>query len=313
MDGFEVCARLKAEPGLKDIPVIFLTAHTGIEEKTKAFGMGCVDYVTKPFHGEEIHARVATHLELRRKTRALEESYAKLAGLEKLRDSLVHMLVHDLRSPLTALCGCLELVEEDAGTALSPEMAADLRTAREAARKMILQVSTILDVSKMEEGQLVPRREEFDLAELIGEVLQGVGSLKTGRELSVEPVRVPATLSADRELVTRLLQNLLCNALKFTPRGGSIRLRVEALDHSLRVSIADTGPGIPAGYREKIFEKFAQVEAQAAGLQLPSSGLGLAFCKLAVAAHGGRIGVESEEGAGSTFWFVLPRRAPAAE
>jgi signal transduction histidine kinase len=115
---------------------------------------------------------------------------------------------------------------------------------------------------------------------------------------------------ADHDIIFRVLQNLLANAIKFTPRkGGLIRLAIEPSQDRVRVSFQDNGPGIAPEYRQKIFEKFGQVELRASR-QINSTGLGLTFSKLAVEAHGGRIGVDSEAGKGSSFWFELPVNGP---
>ena len=109
MDGYEVCERLKADEKLREIPVIFISALNETMDKVRAFGVGGVDYVTKPFQFEEVDARVRTHLELQRQRRKLKENYEQLRRLEELRDNLVHMIVHDLRNPLTGISGFLDL------------------------------------------------------------------------------------------------------------------------------------------------------------------------------------------------------------
>jgi two-component system sensor histidine kinase/response regulator len=144
------------------------------------------------------------------------------------------------------------------------------------------------------------------------DLMSGMQSLKEGREMSLDAPPASVTVVADRELVLRVVQNLLGNALKFTPSDGWIRLGIEPDENRVCVRVRDNGPGIPAEYRERIFEKFGQVEARANG-QKHSTGLGLTFCKLAVEAHGGSIGVESEIGKGSTFWFMLPKDGLACE
>src|SRR5689334_1924873 len=113
MDGYEVCRRFKADEQLSDIPIIFLTALSDIADKVKAFGVGGIDYITKPFHLEEVQARVKTHLALRYANLRLAKSYSKLQELEQLRDQLVHMVVHDMRSPLMVLSGHLSLLQQE--------------------------------------------------------------------------------------------------------------------------------------------------------------------------------------------------------
>jgi signal transduction histidine kinase len=112
---------------------------------------------------------------------------------------------------------------------------------------------------------------------------------------------------ADQEIVSRIVQNFLANALRFTPAGGEIRVGIVVEASNTRVFVADTGPGVPPDFRDSIFDKFSQVAGSSPD-RSRTTGLGLAFCKMAVEAHGGRIGVDSELGQGSTFWFTLPRR-----
>jgi signal transduction histidine kinase len=309
MDGYEVCRRLKENGELKDIPVIFLSALNETIDKVKAFGVGGIDYITKPFQFEEMAARVRTHLELRRQKRRLQENYDKLRELEKLRDSLVHMIIHDLRSPLTAACGYLEFIRKDAKNVLSPVSRGDIEEVGKAIAQIIGIVNNVLEVSKMEEGQMKLKLAECDLAGVVAESLSGLKSLVEGRRVHSEPDKGPATVRADREIIARVVQNLLANALKFTPPDGFIRLDIRPAGERVRVSIEDNGPGIKPEHRQKIFEKFYQVETRA-DRQRNSTGLGLTFCKLAVEAHGGRIGIDSEEGKGSTFWFELPVNGP---
>jgi len=309
MDGFEVCRRLKSEEKLKDIPVIFLSALSDTIDKVKAFSSGGVDYITKPFQFEEVEARVETHLELRRQKRKLQESYDQLRALETLRDSLVHMIVHDLRSPLAGIYGFLELIREKAKGSIPAETVLYIDEALKSSRQMIQLISDVLDASKMEAGQMKLKLAGCDLVGAVKESIAGLKSLAGERTVRFSPGKNPAKVLADRELVLRILQNLLANALKFTRDGGTIALDVEPAGDLVRVSVKDDGPGIAPEYRQKVFEKFAQVELRD-GRQRHSTGLGLTFCKLAVEAHGGRIGVDSEEGKGSSFWFELPVKGP---
>lgn len=309
MDGYRVCEELKADEKLKDIPVIFISALNETTDKVKAFSLGGVDYITKPFQAEEVLARVETHLALRRQKRLLQESYDKLRALEKLRDGLVHMLVHDLRSPLAVIGSYMDFIRKDKKSVLSPDSLGDIAATKEAAEKMARMVSDVLDASKLEEGKMKLRPEEFDLGRLLEECAAELRPLLRGRRLEIgEGGRV--MVMADRELIYRVAQNLLSNALKFAPaEGGLIKLEARAAGGRARVNVEDNGPGIAPEYRDKIFEKFGQAELRA-GRQRNSTGLGLTFCKMAVEAHGGSIGVDSEEGKGSTFWFELPAKGP---
>ena len=150
MDGYEVCEQLKADPRLADIPVIFVSALGETVDKVRGFQVGGVDYITKPFQLDEVKARVTAHLELRRQRRELQASYEKLRESERLRDSLVHMIVHDLRSPLGAITAYLDLIAAEAKNQLGAEAQEDIANAQRATRSMIRMVNGILDVSKME-------------------------------------------------------------------------------------------------------------------------------------------------------------------
>ena len=151
MNGYEVCAELKSDERLKDIPVIFLSALTETIDKVKAFGTGGVDYITKPFQFEEVEARVETHLELRRQKSQLLENYNELRELKNLRDNLVNLLIHDLRPPLTSICEQLELIKEKEGTALSSDSAGRLIETVKTAKQLIQMVGMVLDKGKMQE------------------------------------------------------------------------------------------------------------------------------------------------------------------
>jgi two-component system, sensor histidine kinase and response regulator len=304
MNGYEVCARLKQRPALADIPVVFLTAMSDVADIVRAFDVGGVDYITKPFQLAELQARVRTHLALRRTQFQLRESLDKLQALEKLRDDLVHMLVHDMRSPLMALMGHLSMVEDEAKAKLSDEAVSDLAAASRGAADIARMANDLIDVSRLEAQQMPIDCGEHDLGAIIRDVARTFAALDTSRALEL---RVPEllTVHCDGGLVRRVIENLLGNAFKHTPGSSAIQVWAARHDGGARVTVADEGPGVPLDARERIFDKFAGA-ALRKDHHYHSSGLGLAFCKLAVLAHGGRIGVEPREPRGSVFWFELP-------
>ncbi len=306
MNGYEVCEQLKADARLADIPVIFVSALGEMLDKMRGFQVGGVDYITKPFQLDEVKARVSAHLELRRQRRELQASYDKLRESERLRDSLVHMIVHDLRSPLAAISAYLELLKEEAKEKLGTETQEDVANAMRATRNMVRMINGILDVSKMEAQMMKLDLRECDLVQVVAQSLEDLGSLVGTRNLAFDRPAEPARVVADQEIVSRIVQNFLANALRFTPGGGEIRVGIVVEAKHMRVFVADTGPGVPPDFRDSIFDKFSQVTGSSTD-RSRTTGLGLAFCKMAVEAHGGRIGVDSELGQGSTFWFTLPR------
>ncbi len=301
LDGYEVCSRLKATPALREIPVIFLSALSESWDKVRAFKLGGVDYITKPFQLEEVEARVRTHIALDRQRRELQASYERLRQLEGLRDNMVHMLVHDLRSPLAVIRLTLDL----AATAVSETdhtLVEMINAAKQSATALTEMISQLLDISRFEAGQMPVKPTTGDLVALVRAVCESMGS-PTERKRVLLNNNEPLLAFFDPDLTRRVLVNLLGNALKFTPSGGQVNIHAARADGHVRLSVADNGPGIPPEMHQKIFEKFGQVD----GTQRRyGTGLGLTFCKLAVEAHGGKIGVISEVGQGSTFWFTLP-------
>jgi signal transduction histidine kinase len=309
MDGYEVCAELKKDQALAAIPVIFISAYGETADKMRAFSAGGLDYITKPFHVEEVEARVAIHLQLRQQQRELETLLAKQRELEDMRDSMVHMIVHDLRAPLTAVFNYLDLVREQEAGFIAPESMQNLDFAMKASRWMVQMVNVLLDASKIESGQMALRRVECDVGDVVSDAIDAIRSLADEKNVLYRSAHVRA--SVDRDAIARVVQNLVTNAVKLTPPGGDVHVSLQTKDNGLRVEVSDYGPGIAAEHHPKIFEKFGQLDTNVRQ-SIPSSGLGLYFCKLAVEAHGGRIGVDSQVGQGSTFWFELPLRDPAA-
>jgi signal transduction histidine kinase len=301
MSGYEVCEQLKADETLKSVPIIFISALNDVLDKVRAFDVGGADYVTKPFHAEEVVSRVRTHLALRRQERQLQESLARLKELERLRDNLVHMIVHDMRSPLTAILSSLEMLQVkpplDPGT-----MDTFLQLASRAGAGLNRMTTQLLDISRLEAGRMPLLKEKQDLRETLRAAMESMTSLAGERSILLD-AQGQVFVLYDRDIVGRVATNLLANALKFTDLDGRIELAIVRHAGFVRVAVADNGPGIAAEHHHKIFEKFSQAELSDKQL---GTGLGLTFCKLAVEAHGGCIGVESVPGQGSLFWFTLP-------
>jgi len=316
MNGYEVCAQLKADAASKDIPIIFISALDETTDKTRAFAAGGVDYVTKPFQFEEVESRVQTHLKLRRLQAELEtqnlllqERYDQLKQLDELQDNLTHMVVHDMRSPLMGIMGNLELLDMNSDKKLNHKELAPLKNARSAALVLAGMVTSLLDISRMEQGQMPLDMTTTDLDVLIQSAFNSLGCLTKKVKLIHQKRSLPVTINCDANLIARVIANLVGNAVKFTPEGGNVTVFAQRNEAEAKLSVADTGSGIPRKFHQRIFEKFGQVEARQQR-EVHSSGLGLTFCKLAAEAHGGRVGVESTVGEGSVFWFTLPMRYP---
>lgn len=312
MDGYEVCRRLKSEERSRMIPVIFISALTDTEDKIRGFQAGGVDYITKPFQTEEVHARVSTHLKLHfyqdaleEKSRQIESSYRRLQELENLRDQLTHMIVHDMRNLLTGISSSMQVLGDNCGGVLDEQYASYLHAALRSVNNLTTMTGNLLDISKMEAREMKLNLTECDVTGLMGEAMEKLGAIRDARDIRFHAPQHVRSVVADRDILLRVIINLLDNAIKFTAADGVISVRVENKGEGVLFSIRDNGPGIPVEFQEKIFEKFGQVEIRQSARKY-STGLGLAFCKLAVEAHHGKIWVESEAGAGSAFFFEIP-------
>jgi PAS domain S-box-containing protein len=229
--------------------------------------------------------------------------------LEQLRQDLMHMIVHDLRSPMGTVSNSLELLKERADEN-EPQQANQLISiASRATQRLSNLVDSLLDISRLEAGQELTDRTPVSIQPLIKNAVEQLALYVQGKHMALN-TRVSEQLPvimADSAMIERVLVNLIGNALKFTPSGGEITVSAEADKEVLWVRVRDNGPGIAPQHQRWIFDKFARVRGQGSGKGI---GLGLAFCRLAVEAHGGRIWVESTLGEGATFVFTIPLGQP---
>jgi NtrC-family two-component system sensor histidine kinase KinB len=227
--------------------------------------------------------------------------------LEQLREDMTHTMVHDLRNPLTGIVTALNMVLDGYMGELSPPHRQVLRIAHNSSEHMMQLVKAILDVSRLESGRMPVQLVPVSPIDLVREAMQNQAALAHSKQLRLEsdlPPDLPA-VQADLNLMQRVLQNLIGNAVKFTPQDGCVQITAR-LAHEpsaaavVQIAVSDTGPGIPLEIQSQLFQKFVT-----GGQQEHGSGLGLAFCKLAVEAHGQSIWVESSAGKGATFTFSL--------
>lgn len=309
MNGYEVLRTVKADQALCHTPVIMISALSEVQSVVHCIEAGAEDYLAKPFNPTLLKARLGACLEKRRSRERetalfvrLEENYARLQEVEKLRDDMRNMIVHDLRTPLTSVIAGVQLLEMKGG--LSDEQRELTTMAVAGGRTLLVMINDLLEVEKLEAGGMQLNRDEALVSELVDGAVAQVRTLArdAGLQLHTEIDDAVRVIRGDEGKLMRTLVNLLGNAIRFTPSGSVTISTSSGGAGRIRFSVRDTGVGIPAEAFDRIFEKFGQVDAADSG----GTGLGLAFCKLAVEAHGGRMLVESTQGIGSIFSFSIP-------
>ena len=312
--GFEVCRRIKRDPRTSRIPVIFVTALNDTSDRVRAIEAGGDDFLTKPHNRLVLGARVRSLLKLKAATDALEDSLRKLRELERVRDDLMKMIVHDLKTPLTSVLATLEMLADgDFGEVSTPQKVA-IGDVESKSEDLLALIDDILEVARIEEANitltLAPMAPGALLAELVHEWNHRFQQEQTTVFVSVAddaPI-----FTGDKGLIKRVFSNLIQNAVTHSSRAVHLDLSARRAGHGVLFTVSDNGPGIPPEYHEVIFRKFGQVEMPRTP-RTRSSGLGLTFCKLVVERHRGRIWVNSAEGKGSSFYIELPSDPTAME
>ena len=311
MDGVAVCERIRARPGGADTPVVFLTAQRDLDTFDRALRVGGNDFLAKPVRPAELVVRVQCVLKLRQMHDDLREHYDllrkqrdDLMRLQLQKERLTAFVIHDLKNPLATidLLGQLLLVQAE----LEPEareMVTDMRAQTAAMSRMIM---NLLDLAKADEGQLAPRRGDVPARELIDGTLAELTVQATARKVRLASHITVDHVRGDRDLLHRMLANLIENGIRHAPPSTAITVSAAAIDGGTELRIADQGDGVPEAMREKIFSAFVQLEDPETGApQRAGRGLGLAFCNVVATCHGGSIRVE--DGApGAVFCVRLP-------
>lgn len=322
--------RKAIETGCKT-PIIMLTAQGDHEIDVEAMQIGAADYLSKRKTDSDLLERSIRYTLDRIQTlEALQESEKRIADLyqqeqkhsqelahayvdlrqvETMRDDLTRMIVHDMRSPLTVISNSLDMIllaEKNEVVAKSVPVLLD--GARSAVRRIVGMIEDLLHVSKFEAGEMRPMFRIINTRNLLRNKEQAFLSYaeKERKHFSLYIGDELPTITADEDLIERVLDNLIYNAFKYTEAGGHIQVNVRTQNQSLLIEVKDDGQGIPPEYHQRIFDKFVQVTSSTGEPLRKGTGLGLAFCRLAIEAHGGEIWVESEPNKGSTFSFTLP-------
>jgi two-component system, sensor histidine kinase and response regulator len=305
MDGFDVCKRLKADPVLNEVPVLFITALTETSDKLKAFTSGGADYITKPFIEEEVLARIQYQLENRRLISEIKSANRTLQDLDQLKNKFLGIAAHDLRNPLTSIIGFSDMfLEGDIGS-LDDDQKRIVGIIASASSQMLNLVNDLLDVSVIESGNLKLQLMNGDFKSLVEERISiaKVAADKKRIELLSSLDDVPELLF-DSNRMTQVIDNLISNAVKFSNEKTQIQLRLCQRDGELEFQVQDQGPGLSQEDQDRLFGEFQKLSSKPTAGE-KSTGLGLAITKKIVDAHHGRISVESNEGEGATFTVSL--------
>jgi two-component system sensor histidine kinase/response regulator len=313
LDGLEVCRRLKKLSADRFLPVILLTGHADQEHRNAALEAGADDFLGKPFDRRELLLRVRAFLRLhdqdaqiRAQDEQLRAQLQDLQQLQSLKDELFSLIVHDVRNPLTGVIGFVDLLRN-----LLPESDTRLRNyaakALEGARKVEEVLGSVLEVQRLESGEWVLQRASTHLRGVIEDAIESISGAASACDVNlVLDAETDPTLLVDRALVRRSIENLLANAVKYSPRGTAVDVTVREDADTVEVVVADRGPGIPEPLKGVLFQKFGSVEARC-GRARRGHGLGLHLVKLVASAHGGSVAARDRTGGGSDFVLRLPR------
>ncbi len=310
MDGIEVCQKIKSDQYWKHIPIIMVTALSSKEDLARSLDAGADDFVTKPVSGVELRARVRSMLRIK-------QQYDELEATMQLREDLSNMIVHDLRNPLTTILMSSSLLISSELEGKNLERA---KLILSAGHQLDLMINDLLILAKMQSGKMVLKYGLIDLNKIISETLSqfyNVAALKK-LDFKVNTQSNNFPVSGDANLIRRVLDNLLSNAIKFSPPNSTVSLQLEYYKNNnglisnintdlnsakqVTIQVADEGCGIKEDLKQRIFEKY---EVGNVVNEVSQLGLGLAFCKMVVEAHGGQIFVEDNQPQGSIFTVVL--------
>lgn len=307
MTGDRVVHELKARPHLRDIPVLLLTAKADDELRLEMLRAGAADYLIKPFEVEELRARVRNLISVRTARQVAERAnHAKNIFLSRMS--------HELRTPLNAIIGFAELLEM--GGRLAPEQQESVRQIHRGGHHLLELINEVLDISRIESGSMALSLEPVVARDAIRAAADLIRPIASQRGISVHVADdLPAELAvrADRQRFSQVLINLLSNAVKYNRPGGRVTLGLEtSTPQTLRLTVRDTGAGIPPAKLGLLFQPFQRLGAEQTGIE--GTGLGLAVSRALIEAMGGTMGVSSTVGEGTTFWVDLATaEAPPAQ
>ncbi len=309
IDGFETCRQLKENKITKDIPVIFMTALSDTLDKLKGFELGAMDYITKPFDTNEVLARVKTHLTMVDQKKQLEKQNNDLIKLNAEKDDLIGIVAHDLKSPLTGISLLAALIERGLGNLTEEDVINKAQKIQAVVNQMSEIIKHILEMNRLESEGMNPTIKTIDLCKLVRSCIHIHDYYANCKEITLhyDSSHDCIECGTDRILIREVIDNLISNAIKFSPPQKSVSIRLVQDKASVRVEIKDEGQGLTDSDKQKLFKKFARLTAKPTAGE-NSTGLGLAIVKKLVDSLNGKIWAESEgSDKGATFYLELPK------
>ncbi len=305
ISGIETCKRIKSKQFANYLPVILVTALGEQRDRIQGLEAGADDFLTKPVDRHELMLRVNAFLRLRKQDEQIRSQVDELTHLQAAKDDLVSLILHDVRSPLAGQLALLTLVSDDLRERGDTLLADDLELAMRSTRKVNEALEEVLRVRLLEEGALPMKRAPLELGAMVDDAVRtfsGVARVQ-GSAINIS-VTGDRTVSIDGKLTRRAIENLLANALRYSPPGAPVDVSVRASEDAMEIEVDDRGPGVPDPLKETLFAKFGSVEAAAGGARR-GIGLGLYLVRLVAEGHGGAVAVEDRPGGGSRFRFWL--------
>lgn len=307
ISGFDLCRTIRSQHLAHVLPIIFLSAGYQISDLVMGLDAGANDYLSKPIQRDELLARVRMHLDLlditRRLDQKVEERTGEVTRLQELQNQFFSNITHELRTPLTLIIEPLEeLLTSD--TRLEDKLRARLTLVKRNGKRLATLINQLLDISKMDMGRMELEYVTDDVASFLERCTQAFLPLARSKRIDLFFESYPPELSFhyDPDKLEKIIYNLLSNAFKFTTQG-SVSVRLWEEGTRIRITVRDTGKGIPLKEQERIFDRFFQLSSSSAS----GTGIGLSLVRDLVGLHNGEISVESEPGMGSTFTVILPK------
>jgi two-component system, sensor histidine kinase and response regulator len=313
LDGFEVCKLIKKERKLAQIPIIFLTATTDVNDKVEGFRIGAVDYITKPFQKEELLARVKSHIQLYKLTQilneqaeTLKESEKNLKELNATKDKFFSIIAHDLKGPFNNIVELTKILKDKSNANDKEDSNNLIDLLFDTVVNTQELVHTLLDWASVQKGKMPYEPEPIDLKKMVDECFEVLYSNSKLKNLKLSScIDENPVVFADRNMLSTILRNLISNAIKFTKLGGSVKVTGEENKDSIQICISDTGIGMDHKTVKNLFQ-INKVQSSPGTMGEQGTGLGLILCKEFVEMHNGEIWVESDIGKGSKICISLP-------